>query len=460
MNSFHSQKGAALLLFIIFFLVGSLALSFTLARTIYSDLLVERLVHSSKQSYYTADAGLEDVTYRFIAALSVDSTEVLTLGDSTATTTATYDGFDDKFDIVAGAVQRGAYRGSSVALYTGTGASFNFGVQTGNGGFRMSNGSSVIGNVFSNGPIEKVGGGTATIYGDAISAGPTGLVEDITATGSARARIVRDATIARDVYAYTLDGGVTDGDAYYFEKIGGATVYGNEYGHEPEEATTTLPITDDDIDFLEQDTLAGGTLIASTSPECAGGEYFSDSDITLGWVVIECDLRIKKQGSATVLTLDGPVWVKGNIMFEAGPTVQIDASVGNRTVPFIADNPDNRATSSLISVEQGTTFFGSGTPKSYVLLISQNEDAENGEVENVDAISLGQSAGASGADYLAYAGHGRIALANSVTLKEITAYLVSLGNSAEVVYESGLVNLLFTSGPGGGYTMNGWRETY
>lgn len=460
MNKAYSQKGAALLLFIIFFLVGSLALSFTLARTIYSDLLVQRLLHTSKQSYYTADAGLEDVTYRFIHSLGVDPTEVLQLAGATATTTAVHDSVNDKFDITAIAEDLGAYRTTSLSLYTGSGASFNFGIQTGNGGFRMSNGSSVVGNVFSNGTIEKVGGGNAIIYGDAISAGPSGLIDTIYATGTARARIVRDSTVEGDAYAYTLDGGEVDGDAYYFEKVGGAVVHGNEFGHEPEEDPTDLPIVDEDIDLLEADIVDNGTIVASTSAECAGGEYFINADTTLGWQKIECDLRIKKQGSATVLTLDGPLWVTGDIAFEGGPNIEIDPSIGNRTVPVIADNPQNRATSSMISVEQGTTFTGSGSPKSYVLLISQNEDAENGEVEDVDAIFLGQSAGGSGADYLAYAGHGRVTLANSVTLKEVTGYLVSLGNSSQVVYESGLVNLLFTSGPGGGYTMEGWGETY
>lgn len=459
-NKTIQQKGAALMIFLLFFLFGSSALTFSLARTIYSDVLTYRLLSDSKQSYMTADAGAEDMAYRFIGGLLPDATEVIALGGATTTTTYLYDGVNDKYDIESTAVVSGVYRTDALALYTGTGASFNFGVQTGNGGFRMSNGSSVIGNVFSNGTIKKVGGGTATVYGDVISGGPIGHILDIVATGSARARIIEDSKISKDAYAYKLDGGIIGGDAYIFEKVGGAVVNGSEYAYEPEQGTSTLPITDEDIDLMKQDIVDNGTLIASTSAECADGEYFIDTDITLGFVKIECNLRIKKQTSATTLTLDGPMWVEGNIIFEAGPSVEIDASIGNRTVPVIADNPANRSTSSRISIEQGTTFTGSGSPKSYVLIMSQNTDAENGEVENVDAIFLGQSAGQSGSDYLAYAGHGRITLANSVTLKEITGYLISLGNSSQVVYESGLVNLLFTSGPGGGYTIDGWGEVY
>jgi len=456
MNKIHAkQKGAALMLFILFFLVGSSALVFALSGTIYSDLYKYRLLTDSKQSYFAADAGVEDVAYRFVQTLSVDTQEIITLGGATATTSYIYDGTNDKNDIVGEAVLHDAYRSSAMELYLGSGASFNFGVQSGNGGFELTNGSSVVGNVFSNGTIEKTGGGTATIYGDVISAGPTGHILEVIATGTARARVIEDSTISGDAYAYTLHGGLTEGDAYIYEKISGPVINGSEYAHQPEEATTTMPISDADIDAIKQDIIDTGTVIASTDPECAGGEYFTDDNITLGFVKIECDLRIKKKGSATILTLTGSLWVEGDITFEGGIEVEVDASVGNRTVPVIADNESNRSTSSKIIVANSTTFTGSGSPKSYVLLISQNDSAEN--ALGTTAISLSQT---TGGDLLVYASHGSIVMGNSISLKEVTGYHISLGNSAEIIYESGLVNLLFTSGPGGGFTIGGWGETY
>jgi hypothetical protein len=57
-----------------------------------------------------------------------------------------------------------------------------------------------------------------------------------------------------------------------------------------------------------------------------------------------------------------------------------------------------------------------------------------------------------------YAGHGEIELQNNTDLTEITAYRVRLINSTEVVYDTGLANSVFVTGPGGSYTVDTWQE--
>lgn len=453
----HS-KGAAMMIFMVFFMVASIALTYSISRAVYAEIERFRLVYDSTQSFYTGDAALEDSAYRFIAGLDIDSAETVFIGGAYATSTITFDSVNDVYNITVEANDNSAYRSGFLELYVGSGASFNFGVQTGNGGFELTNGSSVVGNVFSNGYIEKTGGGTATIYGDAISAGPTGLIKDANITGNAWAHTIENSTVDGNIEAYTLDDGVVNGGATYYEKINGAIVNGS-----PEisgvvvdlEDPAEMPISDEDIDAMKQDILDNGTIIPNSTSTCPGGVFATSTDITLGMVKIECDFRLTKQGSDTVLTLTGPIWIEGNANFKSGPSVVASSSVGNRTVPIIVDNESNRSTSSKVTIEQGTTFAGTGAPKSYIMVISQNEDAENGEVEDVDAITLEQS---SAGDLLVYAAHGRINLANSIALNEVTAYKIRLGNNADVIYESGLVNLLFTSGPGGGFTIGSWNE--
>ena len=121
-------------------------------------------------------------------------------------------------------------------------------------------------------------------------------------------------------------------------------------------------------------------------------------------------------------------------------------------MPIIADNPSDRSDSSSISLENSAVFQGSGA-NSFVVFISQNNDAENGG-DNV-AITMKNSATG---DVLVYAGHGEISLQNSVNVKEVTGWRIRTKNSAEVLYETGLANLLFTGGPAGGYTFDSWRE--
>ncbi len=445
-------RGAALLLFMLFFVLASAALTAAFARSFYSDLISYRLFTSGSQSFYAAESGVEDMAYRFIAGLTVDTSEVVTVGGAAATTTYTFDGASDMYEIVGVGESGRAFKQSQLGLFMGSGASFNFGVQSGNGGFTMTNTSQVLGNVFSNGTI--TGAGSSLIDGDVISAGPTGRIIGVEASGTGRARTIEDSEIGADAYAYTLDGGIVTGDAYINSRIGGAVVNGSIFPHEPEEDPTTMPITDAEIDELKQNVVDTGTVIASTDPLCSSGTYVMNADATIGNVKVECNLEFR--GNNTDITLTGTLWVTGNVIFKSGPNMAIDAAVGQRTVPIIADNPSDRTTSSQMTIENGTSFAGSGDPKSYVLLISQNNAAENGNLTPV-AISVGQSAIG---DLLVYAAHGKITMANSVSLKEVTGYLITLGNSTVITYESGLVNLLFTSGPGGGYTLNGWQESY
>lgn len=460
MIKYQSQeRGAAMILFIIFFLMASLGVTSTISYGIYKDQNALRLLFDSKQSYLTADSAIEDMAYRYISGKTPSSVETILLGGATATSTVIFDTVEDVYSITTDANDSHAYRSSSMQLFVGSGTSFNFGVQAGNGGFELTNGSSVRGNVFANGSIRKTGGGTATVYGDVISAGPTGLILNVNATGSAWAHVVRNSNIGGNVYAYTLNGGVTTGGAEYYNKINGAIVNGS-----PEvsgvivgdEAPTTMPISDADIDAMKQNIIDTGTRITATSTQCSTGTYTISSSQSLGNVRIGCNFELRKQGAGTTLTLTGPIWVEGNLTFKSGPQVTIASSVGNRTVPLIADKESNRATSSKIIVQNGTTFTGTGASMSYILLISQNNDAENGGTYNADALSLAQS---SSGDLLTYASHGRITLANSISLNEISGYKIVLGNSASITYKSGLANLLFTSGPGGGFTIGSWKES-
>jgi len=433
----HTNKGAAMMIFIIFFLFASVSVVYLISLSIYNDLATHRIFVDAKLAYLTAIAANEDIAYRFVSGQNPDNTEVITLNGVVATTTVAFDSASDLFTLTSRGNSNQAIRTSQIELAIGSGASFNFGVQTGNGGFEMSNGSKVYGNVFSNGSIRKVGGGNATVYGDIISAGPTGLIDAMTATGSAWANTITNSSVLGTVYYQNISN----------------TSYGAAVYTTASQPFAAMPISDEKINGWKQDIVDSGTVIASTDPRCSSGTYTVQSNITMGFVKIECNFELRKQGSGTTLTLTGPIWVAGNINFQSGPNVQISPSVGARSVQIIADNESNRTTSSIITIGQGTTFAGSGSPKSYVLVISQNNHAESGGTTN--AINIGQS---SAGDLLVYAAHGQVNMGNSISLKEVSGYKIIVGNSAEIIYESGLVNLLFTSGPGGGFTINSWRE--
>lgn len=209
-------------------------------------------------------------------------------------------------------------------------------------------------------------------------------------------------------------------------------------------ATSTLSIPDSVIDTWEQAATTGTTKI------CTSGTYKITTSVTLGPAVIPCNLEVSGSGH---ITLSGMVWVQGNIVTQNSAIIGVDPSLGRNSAALIADNQSNRSTGSFIDIQNTSTFQNSGTQGSYVFLVSMNTSAKNGG--GVKAIQFRNSASG---DVVTYAPYGEIELANNISLREVSAWRIRLKNSAQVVYETGLANLLFTSGPSGSYQINSWEE--
>ena len=419
------SSGQATLLVTVFFFTISLIIVVGTGAAAARDIVVSRELFLSRQSFALAEGLSEDVVYRYKEGLPVSTVESLSLGSMMAYATSTFIGSD--VDVISTGNWSDTRRRVRTYLSSGTGVSFSYGVQVGDGGLNISNSATVEGNIFSNGPI--TGQNSNLIKGDVISAGPGGLIEGVHATSSA--------------YAHTIRNSQIDKDAHY-QVISGTTVGGTLYPGSPDQATSTLPISDGMIETWKNDAAAGGMVI------CSGGSYNISGSVTLGPKKIPCNFYID---SSDKLYLTGPLWVTGNIQFSNTSKIAVDGSLSGKTVAIIADNPSDQTSSSKISASNSTEFQGAGA-NSYILLISQNKSAEQGG--GTSAIDVNNSVSGK---VLIYAGHGKIAISNSVNLKEVTAYRIEISNSAKVIYETGLANLLFTAGPSGGYKINMWRET-
>ena len=421
------NAGQAMMIAVIFFMAVSITMIFGLVGPVVRQQVIVRDLAVSRQSYFLAEAGVEDVVYRLKTGKAVSSTEVLNLNGSSVTVT-TADTLDGK-EITAVADVRDLTRKLKTNIVLGSGVSFHFGVQAGNGGLILENTSSVSGNVYSNGSVTGGGPTNNFIRGSVVSGGPNGLVNNLHATSS--------------VFAHTISNAIIDGNAYY-QSISGSTVLGTLYPNSPDQATSTLPIPDSQIEDWKQVALSGG-VISSPCP------YKINDAVTIGPKKITCDLEIS--GNNYTITLAGNIWVEGDIVVKNSPTIRVASSFGNKGVAVIADKPSDPNYSGKISLENSVIFEGSGTFGSHVMFISQNRSAESGGV----GVAIDVKNTVSG-DLLVYAGHGEITLENNINLKEVAAYKIRLKNTAEVIYETGITNLLFDSGPSGSYEILSWEE--
>lgn len=419
-----TNKGQAMIISVMFLLAGSLIIVGSASSSILKDIKILRNLEESKQSFSLSEGSVEDLVYRVKNGMDFSDTETLSVNGITATATTQI--LADKREVISIGDKNKIMRTIRALLAQGDGVSFNYGVQAGEGGIRMQNLSSVQGNIYSNGPI--TGQNSNITYGDIVSAGPGGLIDGVYVTGSG--------------YAHTITDSEIEADAYY-QNISNTSVGGVLYPSSADQATSTLPIPDFMIDKWKTYAENGG-IINSPCP------YRITSNQTLGPVKINCNLKIT--GSPTI-TLNGHIWVVGNISIENSADIKVSSFLGKNSVAMIADNPSNRLTSSKVEIENSAQFFGSGSEGSYVLVISQNNSAENGGFDK--AVEVENNANG---DLLIYAGHGNILLKNSVNLKEVTGYKITIQNNAQIVYETGLANLLFTSGPSGGFDIESWLE--
>lgn len=576
------KKGQAALTAVIFFLAAATAIGIGFTTFAFEETATARRQLRAKQSYFLAEAGVEDVVYRLQASKQVGASETLTVNGEIVTTVTTDVGGNK--EIVATGDFTSNIRKVKILLEPGTvGINFYYGVQVGEGGLDMDNNAVVNGNVYSNGSI--TGDNGATILGDVIVAGglpanPTeawtahdadqffatasanrDIAQSFTATVSGplnkisvylgkvgnptsniTARITTDnggkpstSDIADETISFTtvgitpswidvsftgppslvsgtkywivLDygsnsatnywnwrkdssdayagntgryagnwssGGTTwvdvGGDLAFKTWIGGTTnriedvIIGNSTsgsGHANLFVNTTihgsacpnayctvdnqpqevLPISDGVIQDWRDDATAGGVI---------AGNYSVTTDVNLGPTKITGDLLMTTNNK--ILTVNGTIYVQGNVTIDNGSTVRCAASFGSNSCVVVADG--------WIHIKNNGIFSGSGQSGSYIMLLSASTCDGTSSAPPCDiahhngAIDLHNNA--TGAIF--YAAHGLINLHNGVNVTEVTGYKLHLDQTANVTYDAGLANAIFSSGPSGGWDVTTWRE--
>jgi len=415
-QNIHTQSGAAMLTCVVFFLFISLAIISGLVSPTVRGFKIAGNLMQSHQSILLSESGAEDAYFRLKTGKPIGTSSTLTLNGNTATTLIADSGYNQKTITALGDVSS-RERTTELVLTTGDGVSFNYGVQAGVGGFQIGNNASVNGNVYSNGTI--VGSNNARVTGSAFSAGASGLIDNVDVgtgtTGDARAHTVRNSTILGSLYC----------------QVGS----GNNKSCNTSEADPSeigMPITDEMITSWKADAELGGTTT---------GDLTISSPTSLGPRKITGNLTISAD-----LTITGTIYVVGDITTNNNAQVSLASSYGETGGIIVTDG--------RVTLANNVQFYGSGSPNSYVLLVSTNACPTTG-CAALNAIEVGNNVGA----ILVSAQNGTVHLSNNVSLNEVVAKKIILDNNAAVNYLSGLANQNFTSGPSGGWNIKSWRET-
>jgi len=156
----------------------------------------------------------------------------------------------------------------------------------------------------------------------------------------------------------------------------------------------------------------------------------------LGLVKIDGDMVL---GNNSNLALTGTIWVTGTITFGNQPVIELDQnSYANLSGVIVVDG--------AVELMNNAELRGTGDPGSFLMLL-------------VTASGLAIDAKNTADGSVLYAPNGTIKVGNNINVREATAYGLEIGNNAEVVYETGLADSSFTSGPSAGWKVLTWVES-
>ncbi len=202
-----------------------------------------------------------------------------------------------------------------------------------------------------------------------------------------------------------------------------------------------LPVTAGNITDWKAQATAGGQIVGDYTP--------AGTSSTLGPKEITGNLIVP---IGHTLTLTGTVWVHGNITSGSGANFTLDPSYANEGGVLLADGS--------IDLGNNNLFSGSGQAGSFFMLLTTSDcDGTYSPTGGTctatsSALDVSNNVGS----VVLYAVNGQIHLKNGAAAKEITGWRLKLDNLASVNYDTGLADIGFSSGPGGGYEINSWKE--
>lgn len=419
-----TERGFAAFYIAVLILAVVFAMAVSIFILTYGEQKISRNIVKSSQAYYLAEAGIEDALLRLEKNLKwsspysgiglVGGTATVEISDiiggsRTITSTGNLLNRIRKIQIV--------YQISTDQI------AFYYGAQVGDGGMLMGNNSRVRGNIYSNGSVIPAKGGDKGFVDETVIVARNGnRIEGLNVGDDAMVHTCKDSTIGGTL-TYVSGGGVVNCTA------------GESVKTRPNEIPAKdLPISQAQIDKWKIEAESGGIIFGNYT--IAGGttQYLGPKKITGDFLV----------DNNSTLNMTGTIWVVGNLRIDNGSTIQLDLnSYGPNSGVIVVDGK--------IKIRPNTYLKGSGLEGSYLVLLSTNPevlDTSNPAIEvdnNTDAAIF-------------YTNQGLIVLRNNIKAREITGYKVFLDNNAEVLYEAGLEETIFSSGPGGSWEVKSWKE--
>ncbi len=201
-------------------------------------------------------------------------------------------------------------------------------------------------------------------------------------------------------------------------------------------APTNMPVSQGNMDEWKSLATAGG---ATSSIKIDGNNVR-----TIGPIKINGNLEVEAGGT---LYITGPIYVTGFIKVSGNGKIYVHSSMGTASGIVVADG--------IVELEGSGGIYGSGQAGSYVVVATTSTCPGGSNCTGGSrAIKISGAAGS----VVLVAPDGTVELEGSVSIKSLVAKKVKMSGASNIIYDSGLADLDFTSGPSGSWTVESWKE--
>lgn len=197
------------------------------------------------------------------------------------------------------------------------------------------------------------------------------------------------------------------------------------------------PVSDGNIDAWKAEAEAGGVQTGNVSV----GQW-PNQNASLGPRKIVGNLDVNSSG---VLTVEGTLWVTGNVTVSGGGVIKLSNSFGGQSGVIVTDG--------RVTASGGGQFAGNGQTGSYILVITTST-CPAGSCSGNPAIYISGGTGA----VILNAQKGTINFSGGAAAKQATAEKIIMSGGTTVNYETGIADMNFSSGPSGSWSITSWSE--
>lgn len=237
--------------------------------------------------------------------------------------------------------------------------------------------------------------------------------------------------VGGEAHANTIENLDITGDAYY-QTIITSTVGGVSHPGSADPPPKVMPISDANIaDWRDQADGVNGTNTTGPISSCVS---------TLGPIKVVGDVTFN---SGCNVIIKSPVWITGNLTLNSNNDLTLDASYQDTSGVIVVG--DTNGTGGKITLNSNNHLNGTGIGTSLLMALS-TFDSRTNDLNAIEVNSNGNTG-------VYYAGTGIIQPGTGNSFMELTAWKIRLLNSSTIDYQTGLSSTLFTSGPGGVFSL-------